>query len=144
MHISKQHSIAKQLSNVQTKALGISSNKPALPRIVTVQRAVGGLSAGLRVTPPTVKSGPCHSLSLHGPQGRGHCAGRPGSSGHIQMSRCVCLFHLKISERPLMAFQKQRFSFLFLAVDLLNPHPCREVDSGLAQNWVRLQLIKWF
>lgn len=62
MHISKQHSIAKQLSNVQTKALGISSNKPALPHIVTVQRAVGGLSAGLRVTPPTVKSGPCHSL----------------------------------------------------------------------------------
>lgn len=43
----QQPSVAKQLSNVQTKALGISSNKPALPRIVTVQRAVKGLSAGL-------------------------------------------------------------------------------------------------
>ena len=138
----QQHSIAKQLSNVQAKALGISSNKPALPRIVTLQRAVQGPRAGLRVTPPTVKSGTCQSLSLHGPQGWGHCAGHPGSSGHIQMSRCVQLFHLKISQRQLMAFQrqlmafqKQRFSFLFVAVDLLNPHPCCEVDSGLGQKW---------
>ena len=34
-----------------------------------------------------------------------------------------------------MAFQEQKFSFLFVAVDLLNPHPCCEVDSGLAQKW---------
>ena len=108
----QQHSIAKQLSNVQAKALGISSNKPALPRIVTLQRAVQGPRAGLRVTPPTVKSGTCKSLSLHGPQGWGHCAGHPGSSGHIQMSRCVQLFHLNQSKLyvPLPSHESQPVS----------------------------------
>lgn len=38
------HSIAKQLSNVQSMALGISSNKAVLPSIVVVQRAGGGMS----------------------------------------------------------------------------------------------------
>lgn len=55
MHISLA-STAKQLSNVQTMALGISSNKAVFPCIVTVQRA-GGLSGRLMVTPPSERSG---------------------------------------------------------------------------------------
>lgn len=67
MHISLP-SIAKQLSNVQSMALGISSDKAEFPPIVTAQKTEGGLNGRLMLALPRAKLGTRHPLHLCGSQ----------------------------------------------------------------------------